>query len=317
MNSKYKRVIIACPGDGVSGGPELLHQLGTELRELGCDAYMAYLPTEQSFSCPEPYKKYGVPQGALVDEPGVAVVLPEIYTGKALQFKASQAIVWWLSVDVYLKMYSSLKNRLFSFVGKLSDDTASLAALKPLKHMAQSQYALDFLERNGLEATFLSDYLSDEHFQAKPVAATRKNIIIYNPTKGIKQTNKLIQTYHNYQFLPLRGFTSEQVHAALSSAKLYIDFGHHPGKDRMPREAAIAGCCIITNLKGSAKFNDVEIPPRYKLDDSKKDFVKQFGQLAKLVMENFDFYARDFEEYRQKIREEQQSFIQDVRFNFF
>jgi len=43
------------------------------------------------------------------------------------------------------------------------------------------------------------------------------------------------------------------------SRKLYVDFGKHPGKDRMPREAAVHGCCIITGRRGAAG-NPFDIP---------------------------------------------------------
>ena len=45
----------------------------------------------------------------------------------------------------------------------------------------------------------------------------------------------------------------------------YIDFGPHPGMDRLPREAALAGCIVITNREGAAAHDeDVPLPPEYK-----------------------------------------------------
>ena len=58
----------------------------------------------------------------------------------------------------------------------------------------------------------------------------------------------------------------EQVQAMLKKAKVYIDFGGHPGMDRIPREAALAGCIVVTNREGSAAFRqDVPIPSQYKI----------------------------------------------------
>lgn len=324
MIQKYTKVFIVCPGNAVTGGPECLHALGAQLIALGCDAYMSYQRADasessnQTYSCPPPYKKYGVPHSPLVDGPDFAIIFPEIYTKKALTFKSSDVYIWWLSVDAYLTRYSpTFKDRFLSFFGRLPDNSAPLDSLRSIKHLAQSHYAVDFLESHGLEASYLSDYLSDEHLKARSVKSSRNDVILYNPAKGIQQTTQLIRTYRNYQFLPLIGMTSDQVHAAMLNAKLYIDFGHHPGKDKMPREAAIAGCCIVTNLKGSAKFDDVNIPQQYKLDDSKSNFIPEFGQLAERVLSKFDSCTQDFEGYRQIIRKEPQAFYDDVKRNFF
>ena len=60
--------------------------------------------------------------------------------------------------------------------------------------------------------------------------------------------------------------TEREVEDCLSQAKVYIDFGGHPGKDRIPREAALCGCCVVTGRRGAAG-NDVEVPinQSYKL----------------------------------------------------
>ncbi|MCX7738527.1 MAG: hypothetical protein N2Z80_03840 [Hydrogenothermaceae bacterium] len=54
----------------------------------------------------------------------------------------------------------------------------------------------------------------------------------------------------------------------LKKAKVYIDFGNHTGKDRIPREAAMLECCVITGRRGIAKYReDVPIPENYKIED--------------------------------------------------
>ena len=41
------------------------------------------------------------------------------------------------------------------------------------------------------------------------------------------------------RWVPLIGMTTEEMRSCMSKSKVYIDFGNHPGKDRIPREAAI------------------------------------------------------------------------------
>ncbi|MGC8677909.1 MAG: hypothetical protein ACP5UF_06830 [Hydrogenobaculum sp.] len=86
--------------------------------------------------------------------------------------------------------------------------------------------------------------------------------------------------------------TRDQVIETLQKAKVYIDFGNHPGKDRIPREAAILGCCVITGKRGSATFfEDVPIPEEYKFEERYQDF-------------NY---------YRQVIRNEPTKFLENLK----
>lgn len=50
-------------------------------------------------------------------------------------------------------------------------------------------------------------------------------------------------------FKPIINMTRDEVIRELQRAKVYIDFGNHPGKDRIPREAAILGCCAIVGKR--------------------------------------------------------------------
>lgn len=56
------------------------------------------------------------------------------------------------------------------------------------------------------------------------------------------------------RWVPLIGMTTEEMRSCMSKSKVYIDFGNHPGKDRIPREAAISGCIVITGKRGAAAF---------------------------------------------------------------
>ena len=54
--------------------------------------------------------------------------------------------------------------------------------------------------------------------------------------------------------IELKGFNNKQIINIFKKTKIYLDFGYHPGKDRMPREAVLFNNCIITNKRGSAKI---------------------------------------------------------------
>lgn len=105
----------------------------------------------------------------------------------------------------------------------------------------------------------------------------------------------------------------EEVIALLQKAKVYIDFGHHPGKDRIPREACMLGCCVITSKKGSARFQeDVPISDDYKFRDS----VASIPAIANKIHQCFAQFSqrhKDFESYRSSIKSQEEIFDQEVQ----
>ena len=108
--------------------------------------------------------------------------------------------------------------------------------------------------------------------------------------------------------------TPSQVADLFASAKIYIDFGHHPGKDRLPREAAMAGCCVITGRHGSARyFDDVSIPDEYKLDDLSETYRTAFYPLVTAIFNDYSSHSKRFDAYRMKIIEEPKVFQEQVQ----
>ena len=93
-------------------------------------------------------------------------------------------------------------------------------------------------------------------------------------------------------WVPLVGMSNDQVLNYLKTSKVYIDFGNHPGKDRLPREAAICGCCIITGKKGAAAFKeDIPISETYKFDD-KASSIPYIVEKIRLLLKNYDEIGR-------------------------
>ncbi|HOL22470.1 MAG TPA: hypothetical protein PLQ41_06420, partial [bacterium] len=117
----------------------------------------------------------------------------------------------------------------------------------------------------------------------------------------------------NIKFVPLISMSRMQVIETLKKAKVYIDFGNHPGKDRIPREAAIMGCCVITGKRGSAAyFEDVPIPEKYKFEDKKENIPKIIERIRD-CLENYNERYKDFDNYREIIRKEPEKFVEDMK----
>lgn len=97
----------------------------------------------------------------------------------------------------------------------------------------------------------------------------------------------------------------------LQMAKLYVDFGRHPGKDRIPREAASCGCMVVTNREGSAAYDgDVPIPNEYKLAEP-FDY-DMINELLKKFISEYETRFSDFDNYREIIKGEKAKFSDDV-----
>lgn len=314
---RFKKIYILAPAGGVTGGPELLHQLGATLCSLGQYAYIAYVPFEMDQKCPEPYKKYDVPVAQIEDEAGNAIVVPEVYAGMVMRFRKAQSIVWWLSVDNY--SYQGpfgriwLKKRWLELKLCLKRNRPlRIASLRKCEHLAQSHYAREFLTKHGISSLMLSDFLNEEHFGSNQ--NTKLKQIAFNPAKGFDVTEKLIALNSDIKFVPIKGMSPSGVKSLLESSMIYIDFGHHPGKDRMPREAAMAGCCVITGIKGAAAFDDdVAIPSEYKLAESDPVFHEKFRKCVLNIFERFDEVSLQFSIYRNRIASEKSVFESEVK----
>lgn len=51
---KYKKIIVICPGNSVTGGPEALHNLVHDMVRLGLPAGICYFPFDKKFNIPDP-----------------------------------------------------------------------------------------------------------------------------------------------------------------------------------------------------------------------------------------------------------------------
>lgn len=307
------KLIVLCPADIVTGGPEALHQLVAAARGLGVDASILYAPYRAEVN--PAYSHYDVAVTApLPDQYGTVVVASEV----ALPFIPTQPtkaqwVLWWLSVDNF---FASLG----STVTARRDDPQQLKWLcssqSGVIHLTQSQYARSFLFERQVKSLMLTDYLSDAFVrdaidrQQQP----KKDLVLYNPRKGMAFTQQLIDASRGeLEFVPIEGLDAAGVAELLGSAKLYIDFGQHPGRDRLPREAALSGCCVITGRRGAAgNAVDMPIPERFRLDDADPNVVADFTSLALSVMHDFDDVTGEFDDYRRIIGTQHETFVEET-----
>lgn len=305
-----------------SGGPELLHQLCYHLNKNGHKASMVYYrklkfptdgPTENII---EKYGKYECPYSTkIIDNKENIVVFPENVLFFLPRFKRVKKVIWWLSVDNYFKSLQSKYSKFYAPFGMNREKYNPFTS--KLLHCVQSEYAKLFLLEKGVDVSSiysLSDYLNNEFINStrNEKNCMKRDVVLYNPLKGIEYTKKIIALLPEIEWIPLENMSKVELISQMMYAKLYIDFGNHPGKDRIPREAAICGCCIITGLDGAAR-NEIDIPigKKYKFEADDR----QLGKIAdkiKFIISNYDRIRGDFDDYRTIILNEEERFVQEV-----
>lgn len=324
-------IYVLCPSNLKTGGTELLHQLVASLlsfKKNACIAYYLEGKYDDKNPTPPAFKKYIGDHWCLVndieDNTDNVAIFPETGFGKSKKYHRLQKCAWWLSVDNYNVM-KGMSNRfrrygIKSFLKHLAlndyfDD--NIITTIPV-HFFQSYYAANFAKSKGVDKDslfYLSDYINDIYI--KPYDKKhRKNVVAYNPIKGSEFTQELISAAQDISWIPIINMTNEEVRNLLDVAKVYIDFGNHPGKDRIPREAAMSGCCVITDLKGSAAYKeDVPIPSKFKFEDVDSNIPDIISQIRN-CFSDYESVTKEFDSYRNFIKGEKQEFQNSVKYIF-
>lgn len=302
-------IYIVSSENRISGGPELAHQLCSAINILtDVHAYMCYVSLDYPYSIvkastPEPYMLYTTKSCfdlETIDRPENVIVFPEGLTYSMSHIKKAKKVLWWMSVDNYIE---STKESNINYINE-----------EVFFHLCQSYYALNYVKKTipNVKGMYLSDYINEEHGKFIYPAQLREDIALYNPAKGYNELKPLIDKVKWIRWIPLVNLDVPHMVLLMEAGKIYIDFGNHPGKDRIPREAAANGCCVITNKKGSAAYEyDVPIPERYKFDNPSES-LNDIEALMVDICNNFQFHQNIFSSYRKFISGEKERFNTDV-----
>ena len=322
----FDEVLLMCP-DVITGGPEGVHQLAHQINQLGGNAKIVYYgPVSRMevkgnvISCrsensllPEHYVKYKpkVLKETVLTE-NTLIVYPEVLTAAAaLPAYGFQRAIWWQSVDNAFGHNRQLNDE--DYVKKLFNDPT-------LFHLYQSEYALFYLrQNNALNYFSMPDYTNTEFIVNNPLE-NRPLRICYPAPRG-ENLAYLCQIRagrrNEPERIPIKNMTKERVRDELYQARLYIDFGHHPGKDRGPREAALAGCVVMVNAVGAGGcFGDHPLNAKYKFTE--EDIIS--GSLIKIIDDILENPQPHFDAqyaYRQAILLEREKFDTAVSSFFF
>jgi hypothetical protein len=308
------RITIVCSPTLVTGGPEALHQFAHKANGLGHDARIYYFPDVPG-PVAEAYRGYQVPATTqIIDAPGTMVLVPEIWPYILPRISFATRALWWLSVD-----NAVLVDEQRQALGDPATTFSLQDSFKPayeIVHLAQSEYARRYVAGHGAPARMLSDYLTPEFLaRAAQLSQTPKlDRVAYNPKKGIDFTRQLIAASPpGVEWVPIQGMTPTQVAELLASSKVYVDFGEHPGRDRIPREAAVAGCVVITGSRGAAGNGiDIPIPAEFVFDETQPLVVQRVLDQITAVTADYPAFHAAFAGYREWIGTNEQTFTDEV-----
>jgi hypothetical protein len=313
------KIYLVTSNNVVTGGVEATYQLYHALKLLGRNVKLLLMdpgvhPQKQpnwlelhkytfNKSFPKVYNNYILDHNDLVDSiedhPNNFLLAPEIFPDMLSQFEHIQKGIWWLSVD--------------NGLGEDQNNFITTRNTPDIWHFYQSEYAHWFLISNGVtKMAKLTDYISDEYTKLYGLTdnTEKENIILYNPKKGLNVTQNIINNNKDKTFIPIINMNPSEIKNLMLRSKVYIDFGNHPGKDRIPREASLCGCVVITNFLGSAMFfDDVPIENMYKFNDD----LLILNSLFKDIFNNFDKHKLNQSFYTKQIHHQQDKFFLEVK----
>ena len=324
-----KKYYVVCPSNVTTGGPDALHQMVYYMVKQGFDCQIAYLAdTTKGLNIPDPYRIY-INDFCLFknvrDREENNVIIPETFSFLSHKFKKARLYIWWLSVDNnfvdfswykriwYLfscpgrifkhkelykcSAYTKIKNTLFCHEYSFENEG------KNITHLCASYYALDVVSKKTQRKVYkciepISCIFLDK-FNKESRNDIRQDVILFNPKKSRSIVEKLHEKYPIYKFKPLEKMTQSQLIESYKKAKLYIDFGPFPGAERIPKEAVLYGCLIITGRHGASNFyGDVPIPDKYKFFD---DDLERIVLMINRCLTEYSSCYHDFDEYRATI----------------
>lgn len=297
------QILHMCPANMATGGTEGIHNLVHYLSKCGADAKVWYVGRDLSNPQPKEYEKYAcdyvteMPKGFKG-----CVIFPEVWGNSVILPEYSECVVAinWQGVDVY--NWHNPENKRGLFLQR-----------KDTIHIANSDYAVDYLRNLGLHPIKISDCLNDDYFQDFSEEFSRDDKVLYNPTSAkMTQFQETVMarctTELGIRFKALEGYSRPQLIDLFRRSKLYIDFGVFSGRERLPREAVMCGCCILTSNKGTASyFWDNSIPESYKIENIDDAVAK-----IKKILGNYDLCKPDFDEYRHLLRQDKNNYFNEV-----
>ena len=322
MTNQQPIIYILCIANLQSGGPEALHQLRFYMDQVGLDVYIAYFNTTEGVDpMPEVYSNYGIKCkhiSEIVDCNENIIITAESNTIMLNGFGNVKKYIWWLSVNWF--DYKPLTNKILfrHKLKKLFGKETSISSYCNFKlgdctHMCGSRYAYEYVLSLGIKNPFyLVEPISKVFLESRSQTDYERNdIVLYNPAKPSEIMSKLLEE-NRFQFKALTKMTPNELIESYKNAKLYIDFGHFGGPERMPKEAVYFECCILVGRRNASENDfDIAIPDDYKITDYNN--LNEVNSKIEYILLNYDKCLNDFTYFKSKVSLLEENFINQIK----
>lgn len=297
-----------------TGGPFALLQLSDALTKIGRESQVVYFDkiSRMEMNNNSVHIEYSgetnfsianlKPKVCYSFDRNDVIILPETRLDLLKQFVNagfSNCVFWWLSWD----------NAPLSELNKFEEKSALNNAI----HIFQSYYAQIQAGKLGFYGPIVSDYtFFDESISCDE--SIKSNDICFLPRKSIGSDKTVSNLGSSFSIIRIENMSQNQVQDVLARSKYFIDFGHHPGKDRIPREAALVNCIPIVRFEGAARhIEDVYLPRFLKLElEMMNDAVLLTEHLHYLELKR-PLVLASIEPFKRKIKSEQKVFNSQVQ----
>lgn len=326
MKNRNVKYYIFTPANVCTGGPEALHQLAYYMHMLKMDAYTVYY-TYSDFPIVKPierYEQYGVNvvrYENVEDDDNNFVIAPENAPWCLNGFKKAQKCIWWLSLHANEVKKGTLMERVSVFIHKLYDSN-SIKKYRHINynpnncwHVCGSKHTYLYVSQlyKNSKVEYLVEPISLDFLRIgnSVLPQKREDAVLYNPAKPSKIMKGLLER-GRFNYIPLKGYTPEGLAEIYKRAKLYVDFGHFGGPERMPKEAVYFGCNIlVANHNAAANDFDVAIPQKYKVDDNETAEQIEF-RIADMI-EYYEKQQMDFLPFKLKVEGLEENFMDQLK----
>jgi len=306
-----------------TGGPLAIHQAAAKIKAHGGDVGIMYLKNrkrQQAFEANgnqitstisflnrlkinDQLKTFGFPTRetfSINDHFIVPETMPAI-AYQLLRVGCKNVSIWWLSVDNFPlgELHTLQTQRL----------------LRDCTHFCQSEYAANFVRRHGASAVLmLSDEIDLSINKRLPSTQERANDLCFLPNKATGADQLLECLSEKFSLIRLENMSRRQITETLLNTKIFLDLGHHPGKDRVPREAALCGAIPVIRAEGAACFEqDVPLPTALLVETEAYFNGPKFVSRLQEILNKADEYNDILAAYRIKIKQEKEIFTSEIQ----
>ncbi len=337
INSTVKYIIICCPGNVITGGVNSLHNLCKALTANHYNAYMYYVDADETVLNDYQITSYQVNRiDHLSDSHDTLVVVPETMISLILQLQKAQKVVYWLGLTYYFKnptwRFPFNLKPIRKLIACRSYDGYSSGSLEITKrklnefakshlnlwdgdviHISNSHFVANYCRQKWSPHTYvLHNPIRQEFYTHKPNFKEREKLILFGPKTPQRIIRRLKKHLPEFTILRIKKIPFDRVVELMSKAVIFAEFGNYSGRDRMPREAAMLGCNIFMNTRGTAAFeDDYNIPREYTIADSPDNILNILQQLTNCAL-NYKDHIVNFGDFRNQLIEENKNFTSNT-----